>query len=344
MSRRNSHHSAELFLRSINLRYDADAPERISHYRPTTKCTSLLKAILGQDEERAVFVVAPYGSCKSLAATYLLHMIENRPESSKPLLDIQKKLSRVSPELGEFAAKRRGNRNHHGIVVALHGSCPSLAMSIKSAVLESMARLKLGRQARSIEGMPADDIGEAIEILVELKRKCTSSACDRIAIIWDEFGRHIEALVAEGRGGALSEIQLLAEFVNRSRDLPITLSLILHQGLLHYASSMPQSVRAEWMKIEGRFRTIQYVDDSKEIYRLVAEVVESRRPADALTKGPLTTAISACRKLDLFRDFSSAELKELLSQAYPIEPVTFFLLPRVSSRVATARRLHLISS
>src|SRR5262249_27985359 len=175
--------AAELFLRSINIRYDADEPERISHYRPTTKCVSLLKAILGQEDDRAFFVVAPYGSGKSLTATYLLHLIEYRAESSPALLRIEKKLLRVSPDLGNFAAKRRRYRKHHGIVIALHGSCPSLAESIKEAILLSMDRLKLGRQARSFENMPADNIGQAIEIIAEVQRKFTTSVCDRIAIV-----------------------------------------------------------------------------------------------------------------------------------------------------------------
>lgn len=340
MSRRKSSptDAAELFLRSINICYDANEPERIGHYRPTTKCVLLLKAILGHDDDRAFFVVAPYGSGKSLTATYLLHLIENRTDSSRTLLRIEKKLVRVSPELGDFAARRRKYRKHHGIVLALHGSCPSLAQSIKQAALLSMDRLKLGRQARSVESMPADDIGQAIEILAELQRKLPTSVCDRIAIVWDEFGRHVEALVSEGRGAALSEIQLLAEFVNRCRGLPMTLSLILHQGLLQYASSMPQSVRAEWMKIEGRFRTIQYVDDSKEIYRLVAEVAESRQRTEAVSKEAVSRAVKACRKLDLFRDFTASELGKLLHQAYPIEAATLYLLPRVSARVAQNER------
>ena len=39
-------------------------------------------------------------------------------------------------------------------------------------------------------------------------------------ILWDEFGRHIESLISEGRSAALSEIQSLAEFVSRSKAIP----------------------------------------------------------------------------------------------------------------------------
>ena len=71
--------SRDAFLRSINLVYDAGEPERIAHFRPTAKTVPLLKALFGEEDDRAFFVVAPYGSGKSLTATYALQVIENRP-------------------------------------------------------------------------------------------------------------------------------------------------------------------------------------------------------------------------------------------------------------------------
>jgi hypothetical protein len=330
--------AADLFLRSINIRYDAEAPDRIVHFRPTTKCASLLRSLLAREDDRAFFVVAPYGSGKSLTAAYLLHLVENRAQSARTLHSIEKKLARVSPELGRFASHRRRHPERQGIVLALHGACASLPQSIKAAVLESMVRLKLGRQARTIQAMPADDISHAIDVLNEVKEKCKAAGGDRIIMVWDEFGRHVEALASEGRGSALADIQLLAEFVSRCRDLPITLALLLHQGLLHYAANMPQSVRNEWKKIEGRFRTIQYVDDSKEIYRLIGEVVAARATAKRIPSKAAASVAERCRGLGLFSDFAATELRDLLGEAYPLEPVTLYLLPRVSARVAQNER------
>ena len=326
------------FLRSINIRYDAADAGRIAHFRPTTKCVALLRALLGDEQDRAFLIVAPYGTGKSLTATYLLHLVENRPDTSSVLLDISKKLTAVSPELGRFAVNRRRRQDRKGIVIALHGRCESLPQSIKQALLESMARLKLGRAATSIRDMPADTIEDATSILNEMKSRCQSAGCDRMAIVWDEFGRHLESLVSEGRGDALGEVQLLAEFVARSRDIPITLGLLLHQGLLHYAGNLPQSVRADWKKIEGRFRSIQYIDDSKEIYRLIAEVVADRAAAQVVSRNKVTEVARKLRDLGLFMDFPQEELGDLLQAAQPIDPVALYLLPRVSARVAQNER------
>ena len=97
---------AEVFLRSINLHYDATAPERIAHFRPTAKSVRMLQSLCDDAGERAFFIVAPYGTGKSLAATYLLHLVENRPESHEALRKIEKRFEEVSPDFAKFA-----NRN-----------------------------------------------------------------------------------------------------------------------------------------------------------------------------------------------------------------------------------------
>ena len=349
MSPKNQHRSrkqgasvihAESFLKSINLVFDASQPSRIEHFRPTTKCVSLIRAMTAQDDDRAFLIVAPYGTGKSLTAVYTLQMIENPPDASDILKDIAGRLKLVSKELGGFAENRARHTERRGVVIALHGTSECLAASIRDAAAESINRLSDGRQSRFLQSMPAKTGQDTIAILKALKEKSAEKGYDRIVIIWDEFGRHLESLVADGRGEALLELQLLAEFVARSSDIPITLGLILHQGLLHYASNAPQGVRSDWKKIEGRFRTIQYVDDSKEIYRLVGEVMADRRGEKDpdISKRKANDLAKCAQEIGLFKDFALGELSELLYNAFPLEPATLYLLPRVSARVAQNER------
>ena len=223
-------------------------------------------------------------------------------------------------------------------MLALQGYCQNLGESLKDAAIKGMGRIKLGRQARKIESMPCETIDQAIELLVAVRDKARAAGCDRIVILWDEFGRHIESLISEGRSAALSEIQLLAERVSRSTAIPVTLGLLLHQELLQYASNSPASVRAEWRKIEGRFQTIQYIDDSKEIYRLLSEVVSEQNRSNILPDEQVKSSALECKQLGLFSDFTVSELQSLLRRAYPLEPTTLYLLPRISGRVAQNER------
>ena len=328
---------SEVFLRSINIQYDAEYPDRIAHYQPTAKSVPLIKSLLGFEQDRSFFVVAPYGTGKSITATYLLHLVENRRDAGETLSGIEDKLEAVSPDLSKFSMERRNGKDK-GLVLALQGYCENLGESLKDAVIKGMGRLKLGRQARTIASMPCETIDQTIELLGTVQDKAHSAGCDRIVILWDEFGRHIESLIAEGRSAALSEIQLLAERVSRSIAIPVTLGLLLHQELLQYASNSPASVRAEWRKIEGRFQTIQYIDDSKEIYRLLSEVVSEQNRSNILLDEQAKSSALECKQLGLFSDFTVPELQSLLCRAYPLEPTTLYLLPRISGRVAQNER------
>ena len=282
--------------------------------------------------------MAPYGSGKSLTAAYALQVIENMPSATDSLRQIADRLQAVSPELTRSVRRRGRNRKKRGVVLALHGYRPNVAEALRIAAVRSMKRLKLGRQARSIEGLKTEGPDGLEEVLSALQKKVGECGCDQVVLLWDEFGRHLEALLSEGRTSALAEIQLLAEFVSRTKGVPATMGLFLHQSLLQYAGNMTQSVRSEWTKIEGRFRTLQYVDESKEIFRLISEVVASRRGAKRLL-GPI--ALKAARKCKTHGLFGEADLKEIqqvLHRAYPLEPVTLYLLPRLAARVAQNER------
>ena len=141
--------SRDAFLRSINLVYDAGEPERIAHFRPTAKTVPLLKALFGEEDDRAFFVVAPYGSGKSLTATYALQVIENRVDAAGAVRQIADRLDSVSPELASSVLGRSRSEKKRGIAIALHGYCPNVAEALRDAAVQSMKRLRLGRASQA---------------------------------------------------------------------------------------------------------------------------------------------------------------------------------------------------
>ncbi len=325
----------DVFLRSINVRQDCEFPERIAHFRPTSKSISVIRALAGMEADRAFLVVAPYGSGKSLAATYLLHLIENREESVEVLGTINCRLDDADVDLADAAEARREDTDKMGFVLTLSGHQRSVPAAIKEAALSSLARLKMGRQARTIKGMDAEKPEDAIRILEALRDKAATFSADRIALVWDEFGQHVQTLISEGRAADLLIVQDLAEFVSRQEQPKFTLGLLMHQTLLRYAGNLPQTVRSEWAKIEGRFCTIQYVDDSREIYRLIADLVDAPAAPDS---PDFAEQARACQDFQILKDLPADELAAILAKAYPIEPATLYLLPRLAARVAQNER------
>jgi hypothetical protein len=325
------------FLRSINVGLDAEAPERIAHFRPTSKSLLLLNTLLARTKDSAAFIVAPYGSGKSIAAAYALHLIENRGDSRSMLRSVNKRMKLVSPEFSKFTASRLRSKRS-GAAIVIQGYCPSLPSALKDAILATMTRLKLGREAKTIEALDVCDSRSALLMLSTAREKFEKAGIDQITILWDEFGKHLESLVDAGRPSALGDIQDLAEFVSRKTRINVSLGLILHRGLLQYAGSLPQTARLEWTKVEGRFKEIQYIDDSKEVYLLISEVARDLYKGTVPSGAVATSKLKQLHRAGLFAEFALDELAALLTAAYPLDPATLYLLPRVSSRIAQNER------
>ena len=324
------------FLRSINIQLDACHPERFEHFRPTSKSVRLLSALLEAKRGNAVFVVAPYGSGKSITTGYLGQLVENPIDASNILRHIETRLAKVSPSLGKKAQYRRAKRTQ-GLFVPLYGHVHSAPEALKAAILQAMRRTSLGRQARTIEGMKAQGAGDILALLDACVDKLKASGRDRLVIVWDEFGRHLQGLVSEGRPEELDVLQILAEVASRSTAVPVSLALLLHRSLLGYATGLPPGLRREWAKIEGRFETFQYLDDSTELYELIGSLVTEHRsrPPAGIDSGECA---ARAKQVGLFPDVEEKRLAAVLASAHPLMPATLYLLPRVAARVAQNER------
>lgn len=311
----------EDFLRSIHIESDLKHPERLEHYRPTAKSLQVAQLVAGMGRhERATLVIAAYGSGKSLAAAIGGLAVDNRALNDRQWRDLLRKIKPIAPDFCSQIAQRRNNRLN-GLVIPLHGYVPDLPA-------------ELCRRA----GLPVvKELGQA---LAAMATKAESDGQDRISIIWDEFGRHLESLVAAGRGSDIIFVQQLAEWVARQKSPEATFTALLHQNLLSYATRLNQTTRSTWKKVEGRFEVIRFVEDSREIYRLIADLVADSRPQD---KTPASTSMvataSQAMRLGWFSTFHSAEaLAECLARAYPLAPAAFYLLPSLASRIAQNER------
>jgi len=330
---KNKLFGAENFLRSININFDADFPERIYHFKPTSKSLHLIENILLNANDRSFFVVAPYGSGKSLTITYLLQILENRNNSKDVLQYINKQVKELNPQLGNVLTKRK-NDNTKALVIALNGSYSELHVALFENLIASINRIGLPELKEEIELEPKNSVNDFISVVRKIYKFFPKYNLSNISIFWDEYGRHLEQIVADGKSSELEDIQNLAEFANRSK-LKMSLAFLLHQGLMNYAHNVTNSVRKEWKKVEGRFNTIQYVDDSKEIYRLIGEVLDNKKHMK--NEHPVLDA-KIIKELNLFLSFSEDELTDLLYKSRAIHPFVLFLLPRISARVAQNER------
>jgi hypothetical protein len=324
------------FLRSINIQLDVDHPERFEHFRPTSKSVRLVSSLLEEKSGSALFVVAPYGSGKSITAGYLGELVANRPAAAAMLELVGQRIEPVDPSVSALASERR-ERGTRGLFVPLYGHVPSAPAALKEGLLGAMRRCKLGRQARTLESLSAENARDVVKLIADCSKRLEAQGFDRLVIVWDEFGRHLQGLISEGRPEELDVLQVLAEVVSRTSSLPVSLVLLLHRSLLGYAGGLPSGVRREWAKIEGRFDTLQYIDDSSELYDLIGSLVRDSRIGEPAELDTENLAVRA-KQVGLFPDVEVDRLASTLRDAYPLEPTTLYLLPRVAARVAQNER------
>jgi hypothetical protein len=328
----------EGLLRSINIVFDADFPERIGHFRPTSKSAKVLEALLGELPQRAFLIIAPYGSGKSLVAAYALHVSENTIGAGAALSQVTDRLKDISPPLASVVRSRTRKPSARGLVLALHGAQSDLADALAEAANASFRRARKGQGAGRPRSITAAE--DALKTLKAVLEAAEAGDFDSVLIVWDEFGRHLEDLLARGRAAELGQLQSMAELASRARSPRLTLALLAHRALSQYSLTAPQTIRVEWAKVEGRFELLQYIDDSKEMYRLIASIVADRRtsPPDGAHKKWLRSLIRSIRSQGIFKDLSVESLSNLLESAYPLHPLALYVLPRLAARISQNER------
>jgi hypothetical protein len=136
-------------------------------------------------------------------------------------------------------------------------------------------------------------------------------------------------------------VQRLAEWATRAEAPTASLTLLSHQNLLAYAGGLNATSRNEWRKIEGRFRTLRFVEDSRELYRLIVERIRERRGPqvpglDLKLKGAVVQRAIEAGWFD--GTTAATEVADIVSGAWPVAAGALQALPRLAARVGQNER------
>ncbi|MCY3984287.1 MAG: hypothetical protein OXE85_10275 [Roseovarius sp.] len=293
--------------RSINIADDRRRTDVIDSYRPTRKSIQVIRAVMGNGHSAASHVVAPYGAGKSMAALAGIAILTGGKTEVKRLLD---RIGGIDKEIAGEASRQKGS----ALLLLLHGACLDLGKTLaKQAGVQRSPSLR--------------------QVFVNIVRKARKENRQRIVIVWDEFGHHLETLVREGRPEDLLDVQNLAEWVVRGSDPKMSLTTLMHKGLNHYIRGVSETAESTWAKIEGRFETINLIDDGLDAIEMLSELLNR----DKLRSGPID--VSRAREAGFFTEISDdARLADVLANSSPLTPAALQVLPRLSSQLAQAER------
>jgi len=342
--------------RSVNLKLDYENLRVVESYLPTHKSVGVLDAIFAsfQDgsRQRASTLIAPYGSGKSSLLLFLCVLLEGREQSRSALGVIQNRIRTLSPSLAQTIDRHLADGQGY-LVVPLSGDEGPLDVTFKAGLQLALEQHDLGNEwdtlfssknEKSRRTATREDSLSAVDLYRRAAKRLVSLGYKGIIVVYDEFGKVLEAQQVNPRPADLFFLQTFAELCSRSEVNQLHLLLSLHQGFAQYAHRLPVYLRNEWTKIEGRFHTCHFVEDSLQVYELIAQAIERLQTpeADALTphlKRVVAPYVNTARAIPAFTQFESdGDLERLFQGVYPLDPIALYVLPRLSARVVQNER------
>jgi hypothetical protein len=166
---------------------------------------------------------------------------------------------------------------------------------------------------------------------------------DGIIVVYDEFSKYLESSIANA---TISDIKLLQDFAEkcaRSGERQMHLLLICHKDIANYIDgSLPKEKVDGWRGVSGRFKHINLHNNYAQMYEIISEVIK---------KEPLFwdnfKKLHKSRFEDLSERFTKNKLLDAINVdevyfavfgCYPLHPISTFILPRLSEKVAQNER------
>lgn len=203
---------------------------------------------------------------------------------------------------------------------------------------ELYPQLTSGSEFNPFAGFDVVDIYEkVVQKLVESKKY------NGIIIVYDEFGKYLESNISHASIGDIKLLQDFAERADRSGKNQLHLVLICHKEIENYIDVLPKQKVDGWKGVSERFQHIHLYNNYNEIYGLIEAAIIKDKGAWNLFRKQHENEFKALKaewfsNRSLFANDSADTEKAILYGSYPLHPVTTYILPRLSEKIAQNER------
>lgn len=163
-----------------------------------------------------------------------------------------------------------------------------------------------------------------------------------IYVVYDEFSKFLEANISEASVSDTKMLQDFAEKCNRSGELQLHLMLISHKEIANYIDKLPKQKVDGWRGVSERFTHIHLNNNFTQTYEIIAAVINKRLDQWQLfcaqNKGYFDNTFQVYENHNIFMDMDKIEIRKTIYDCYPLHPISTFVLPRLSERVAQNER------
>lgn len=182
--------------------------------------------------------------------------------------------------------------------------------------------------------------------VVELYENVVKSLKERgylgIFVVYDEFSKFLESNITTASVSDTKMLQDFAEKCNRSGENQLHLMLISHKEISNYIDQLPKAKVDGWRGVSERFCHIHLNNNFAQTYEILSTVIikDTKKWERFCDKNndKFNKLITRYSNHEIFNDTEQKELETIIYECYPLHPVSTFILPRLSERVAQNER------
>ena len=161
-------------------------------------------------------------------------------------------------------------------------------------------------------------------------------------VVYDEFSKFLESNIKTASTSDTNMLQSFAEKCNRSGKDQLHLMLISHKEIENYIDQLPKNKIDGWRGVSERFTHVILNNNFKQMYEIIASVIQKDKKKYSNFKKKCNSEFESLKTIyrshNLFSDLDDKEFKDMLYGCYPLHPMSMFILPRLSEKVAQNER------
>jgi len=163
-----------------------------------------------------------------------------------------------------------------------------------------------------------------------------------IYVVYDEFSKFLEANISEASVSDTKMLQDFAEKCNRSGNDQLHLMLISHKEIANYIDKLPKQKVDGWRGVSERFRHVHLNNNFTQTYEIITSAIQKKSASWGAFCKKFGKSFDAIEQLyakhNIFSDVNENDIRMMIFGCYPLHPVSTFILPRLSERVAQNER------
>lgn len=185
---------------------------------------------------------------------------------------------------------------------------------------------------------------DIVELYEKVNEKLIASnkGYNGIYVIYDEFSKYLESSIGKA---SINDIKLLQDFAEkccRSGNKQMHLLLISHKEISNYIDTLPKEKVDGWKGVSERFIHIIMHSEYSQVYEIMnAAIIKNIELWNAFLNDN-NQSFKDIRLTNTFKRLfinnNENEICSIVEGCYPLHPVTTYILPRFSEKVAQNER------